>query len=49
LTIFNAASSAATLKIVALIAAIGMPFVLLYMGVIYWTFRDAVQAEEHSY
>ncbi|HEU5162321.1 MAG TPA: cytochrome d ubiquinol oxidase subunit II, partial [Thermoanaerobaculia bacterium] len=39
LTIYNAASSPKTLGIMAIIAALGMPFVLAYTGVIYWTFR----------
>ncbi len=49
LTIYNAASSAKTLSIGLLIAAVGMPFVLAYTGVIYWTFRGKVILGEHSY
>lgn len=49
LTIYNAASSARTLTIMLIIAAIGMPFVLIYTTVIYWTFRGKVQLEESSY
>jgi cytochrome d ubiquinol oxidase subunit II len=49
LTIYNAASSATTLRIMAIIAAIGMPFVLVYSGIVYWTFRGAVQIDKHSY
>jgi cytochrome d ubiquinol oxidase subunit II len=49
LTIYNAASSAKTLRIGLLIAAIGMPFVLAYTAVIYWTFRGKVVLSEHSY
>jgi cytochrome d ubiquinol oxidase subunit II len=48
-TIFNAASSTKTLSIMLLIAVIGMPFVLTYSGIIYWTFRGKVKIEEHSY
>ena len=48
-TIFNAASSAKTLGIMLLIAVIGMPFVLTYSGIIYWTFRGKVRLGEHSY
>ena len=48
-TIYNAASSELTLKIMLLIAVIGMPFVLAYTAVIYWTFRGKVQLGEHSY
>lgn len=43
LTIYNAASSPKTLGIMALIAGIGMPFVIGYTAVIYWTFRGKVR------
>lgn len=49
LTIHNAASSPKTLKIMAIIAALGMPFVLTYTAIIYWTFRGKVEIGEHSY
>jgi len=49
LTIYNAASSPKTLTIMAIIAALGMPFVLAYTGVIYWTFRGKVELHDHSY
>jgi cytochrome d ubiquinol oxidase subunit II len=49
LTIYNAASSARTLGIMALIAAIGMPFVLGYTALIYWTFRGKVRLVERGY
>jgi len=48
-TIWNAASSPRTLGIMLVIAAVGMPFVLAYSGVIYWTFRGKVRLGEHSY
>jgi cytochrome d ubiquinol oxidase subunit II len=48
-TIFNAASSQRTLTIMLIIAAIGMPFVLTYSGIIYWTFRGKVKLDESSY
>ena len=32
-----------------LFVAIGMPFVLAYTSVIYWTFRGKVQLGENSY
>jgi cytochrome d ubiquinol oxidase subunit II len=32
-----------------IIAAVGMPFVLTYSAVIYWTFRGKVKLGEHSY
>lgn len=49
LTLYNAASSQKTLKIMAIIAAIGMPFVLAYTAAIYWAFRGEVQLDEHAY
>ena len=49
LTIFNAASSEKTLRIMAIIALIGMPFVLAYTAAIYWAFRGKVKISEHSY
>jgi cytochrome d ubiquinol oxidase subunit II len=48
-TLFNAASSPKTLTIMLIIAVIGMPFVLAYSGIIYWTFRGKVELGEHSY
>ncbi len=48
-TLYNAASSRKTLTIMLIIAAIGMPFVLAYTSVIYWTFRGKVRLGEHSY
>jgi cytochrome bd ubiquinol oxidase subunit II len=48
-TIFSAASSPKTLGIMLLIAVVGMPFVLAYSVVIYWTFRGKVKLGEHSY
>lgn len=49
LTIYNAASSPKTLGIMAVIAAMGMPFVLAYTAVIYWTYRGKVRIGAHSY
>lgn len=49
LTIYSAASSGKTLWIMAIIALIGMPFVLCYTSVIYWAFRGKVRITEHSY
>jgi len=49
LTAYNAASSSKTLTIMAIIALLGMPFVLAYTTVIYWTFRGKVRLTEHSY
>ncbi len=49
LDIYNAASSQKTLAIMAIIAAIGMPFVLAYTIAIYWTFRGKVELGKFSY
>jgi cytochrome d ubiquinol oxidase subunit II len=49
LTIYNAASSPKTLRIMAIIALIGMPFVLSYTAAVYWAFRGKVRLTEHSY
>ncbi|MCY3019950.1 MAG: cytochrome d ubiquinol oxidase subunit II [Planctomycetota bacterium] len=49
LTIYGAASSAQTLKTMLVIAIVGMPFVLAYTAVIYWTFRGKVQVGRLSY
>lgn len=45
----SAVSSEKTLGIMLLIALIGMPMVLTYTGVIYWTFRGKVEINDHSY
>ncbi len=49
LTIYNSASSTGTLQLMALIALIGIPFVLSYTLIVYWTFRGRVKLDEHSY
>lgn len=49
LNIVNSASSPKTLTIMAIIAVIGMPFVLTYTGIIYWTFRGKVEIGKFSY
>jgi cytochrome bd ubiquinol oxidase subunit II len=49
LTIYNAASSEATLRTTALIALLGMPLVLTYTGIVYWIFRGKVKLGEFSY
>jgi cytochrome d ubiquinol oxidase subunit II len=48
-TLVNAASSPKTLSIGLLIAGVGMPFVLAYTGIVYWTFRGKVRMEGESY
>jgi cytochrome d ubiquinol oxidase subunit II len=49
LTIYNAASSQETLKIMLIIALIGVPFVLAYTISIYWLFRGKVKIDGMSY
>ncbi len=49
LTIYESASSAKTLGIMLLIAAIGMPVVLTYTFIVYWTFRGKVSLGPESY
>jgi cytochrome d ubiquinol oxidase subunit II len=48
-TVFSAASSPKTLGIMLVIALVGMPFVLVYTGIVYWAFRGKVRLDEHSY
>ena len=45
LTIYNAASSPKTLKIMLIIAGCGMPLVLAYTASIYWIFRGKVKLD----
>jgi cytochrome d ubiquinol oxidase subunit II len=49
LTIYNAASSQKTLKIMLIIAAIGMPLVIAYTWYIYRVFRGKVKLDTTSY
>lgn len=49
LTIYNAGSSQLTLKILLLIAIIGVPLVLSYTIGVYWLFRGKVRLESTSY
>ncbi len=49
LTAYNASSSVGTLKIMTVIAAIGIPIVLTYTISIYWIFRGKVEITETSY
>lgn len=49
LTVHNAASSDTTLSLMAVIAAIGIPFVATYTGIVYWVFRGKVKLGKFSY
>ncbi len=49
LTVARAASTTKTLGIIALIALLGMPFVLSYTISIYWVFRGKVKMGKTSY
>jgi cytochrome d ubiquinol oxidase subunit II len=49
LDVYNAASSQKTLGIMAIMAGLGMPFVLAYTAVIYWVFRGKVELGKFSY
>lgn len=49
LTVYNAASSPATLRIMLVIAIIGVPLVLAYTTSIYWVFRGKVELDATSY
>ena len=49
LTIQNASSSEKTLGIMALIAVVGVPIILVYTGWVYWMFRGKVKLDETSY
>lgn len=49
LNIYNAASSKATLRIMLIIAALGVPAVLAYTISIYWIFRGKVKLDSSSY
>lgn len=49
LTIYNAASSEKSLKIMLIMAAIGTPMVAAYTVFVFWTFRGKVKLDETSY
>ncbi|MEM6532465.1 MAG: cytochrome d ubiquinol oxidase subunit II [Myxococcota bacterium] len=49
LTVYNAASSQKTLGIMRFIALLGIPFVLAYTAIIYWTFRGKTKLDSFSY
>lgn len=49
LDIYRAASSESTLRLMGIIALIGMPLVATYTATVYWVFRGKVELDEHSY
>ena len=49
LTIYNSSSSPLTLKILLIIACIGVPLVLAYTTAIYWIFHGKVKLDRSSY
>lgn len=49
LTIYNSSSSPYTLKILFIIAIIGVPLVLAYTAAVYWIFHGKVKLEQNSY
>ncbi|MBV8255119.1 MAG: cytochrome d ubiquinol oxidase subunit II [Chitinophaga sp.] len=49
ISIYAAASSAKSLKVMLIIAAIGTPLVLSYTIFVFWTFRGKVKLNEMSY
>jgi cytochrome d ubiquinol oxidase subunit II len=49
LSIYSAASSAKTLKVMLIIAIIGVPLVISYTVSIYWIFRGKVKLDAMSY
>jgi len=49
LSIYSAASSAKTLRVMLIIAIIGVPLVISYTVSIYWIFRGKVKLDAMSY
>lgn len=46
LTLENAASSQSTLWIMTIIAMIGLPFIVGYTAIVYWTFRHPIEMDD---
>ncbi len=49
LTIYNAASAEDTLVVCLIVAAIGVPFILLYTAGVYYFFRGKTRVDSHGY
>ena len=48
ITVLNAVSTRATLLTMFVVVVVGIPFVLLYTAITYWTFRGTISAEDLS-
>ena len=49
LTIYNASSSAYTLKVMSIVALVFLPIILAYQAWSYWVFRKRIKAEPESF
>jgi cytochrome bd ubiquinol oxidase subunit II len=49
ITVYNAAASEKTMKILLIIALIGTPLVGIYTAFVFWTFKGKVRLDETSY
>ncbi|MCS6929209.1 MAG: cytochrome d ubiquinol oxidase subunit II [Saprospiraceae bacterium] len=49
ITVYNAASSEKTMRLLLLIALIGTPLVAVYTSFVFWTFKGKVRLDESSY
>ena len=49
ITVYNAASSTRTMRILLLMALIGTPLVCIYTSFVFWTFKGKVRLDEMSY
>jgi cytochrome d ubiquinol oxidase subunit II len=49
LTLYNASSTSLTLKIMLIVALIGMPLISTYTVAVYWLFRGKVRLDKASY
>jgi len=49
LTLTNAASSESTLKLMRVIALLGLPFIATYTFIVYWVFRGKTKLDSFSY
>ncbi|HXB06448.1 MAG TPA: cytochrome d ubiquinol oxidase subunit II [Puia sp.] len=49
ITIYNAASSGRTMKILLVMALVGTPLVGIYTSFVFWTFKGKVKLDEMSY